>query len=232
MKVTQMPPVHAANLVVNSGNTAYVVDVIGYTTGKLILNCTRHCHGAPTGARNSSLGHPNMAQASLGKNFPKVIPSLLHVFNGWYLQRLVIWCVSLSRPQNIWCKRRHITRWRGDISSRDARISTFVQLLDTLISFQGCPKLEKDARISPTSSRIDARVSKENSQSGIILKCVYPERAVVFCGCHFQRLLTASYGHALWVYLSESESSVCTLLPKHLDQMSDVITRMLIKFRE
>ena len=39
-------------------------------------------HSAPTGARNSSLGHPNMAEASLGKNFPKVIPSLLHVFSG------------------------------------------------------------------------------------------------------------------------------------------------------
>ena len=29
MKVTQMPPIHAANLVANSGNTAYGVDVIG-----------------------------------------------------------------------------------------------------------------------------------------------------------------------------------------------------------
>ena len=28
MKVTQMPPVHAANLVANSGNTTYGVDVI------------------------------------------------------------------------------------------------------------------------------------------------------------------------------------------------------------
>ena len=28
MKVTQMPPVHAANLAANSGNTAYGVDVI------------------------------------------------------------------------------------------------------------------------------------------------------------------------------------------------------------
>ena len=28
MKVTQMPPVHAANLVANSGNTAYGVDII------------------------------------------------------------------------------------------------------------------------------------------------------------------------------------------------------------
>ena len=28
MKVTQMPPVHAANLVANSGNTAYGADVI------------------------------------------------------------------------------------------------------------------------------------------------------------------------------------------------------------
>ena len=28
MKVTQMPPVHAANLVANSDNTAYSVDVI------------------------------------------------------------------------------------------------------------------------------------------------------------------------------------------------------------
>ena len=60
-------------------------------------------HSAPTGARNSSLGHPNMAEASLGKNFPKVIPSLLHIFSGWYLQGLVIWCVSLSRPQNFLC---------------------------------------------------------------------------------------------------------------------------------
>ena len=30
MKVTQMPPVHAANLVANSGNAAYGVDVIGH----------------------------------------------------------------------------------------------------------------------------------------------------------------------------------------------------------
>ena len=28
MKVTQMPPAHAANLVANSGNTAYGADVI------------------------------------------------------------------------------------------------------------------------------------------------------------------------------------------------------------
>ena len=28
MKVTQMPPVHPANLVANSGNSAYGVDVI------------------------------------------------------------------------------------------------------------------------------------------------------------------------------------------------------------
>ena len=28
MKVTQMPPVHAANLMANSGNTAYGIDVI------------------------------------------------------------------------------------------------------------------------------------------------------------------------------------------------------------
>ena len=28
MKVTQMPPVHAANLVANSGNTAHGVDII------------------------------------------------------------------------------------------------------------------------------------------------------------------------------------------------------------
>ena len=31
MKVTQIPPVHSANLVANSGNTAYGVDVIGPT---------------------------------------------------------------------------------------------------------------------------------------------------------------------------------------------------------
>ena len=181
-------------------------------------------HSAPTGARNSSLGHPNMAEASLGKNFPKMIPSLLRVFNGWYLQGLVIWCVSLSRPQIFWWKRRHIARRGGDISSRDARISTLVQLLDALNSFQGCPRLIKDARISPASSPIDARVSKENYPSDIIQKYVYPERVVVFYGCHSQRVLSAchgSYGHVLWVYNSDVESSVCTLLPKHLDQMND-----------
>ena len=32
MKVTQMPPVHAANLVANSGNIAYGVDVIILTS--------------------------------------------------------------------------------------------------------------------------------------------------------------------------------------------------------
>ena len=132
------------------------------------LSLYLHNHSAPTGARNSSLGHPNMAEASLGKNFPKMIPSLLRVFNGWYLQGLVIWCVSLSRPQNFWWKRRHIARRGCDISSRDARISTFVQLLDALNSFQGCPRLIKDARISPTSSLIDAKVSKENYPSDII----------------------------------------------------------------
>ena len=104
-------------------------------------------HSAPTGARNSSLGHPNMAEASLGKNFPKVIPSLLHVFNAWYLQSLVIWCVSLSRPQIFLGKRRHLARRGDDISSRDARISTRgcpkLQRLDK----PGCPKLRKDARI-------------------------------------------------------------------------------------
>ena len=33
MKVTQMPPVHAANLVANSGNTVYGVGVIDIKQG-------------------------------------------------------------------------------------------------------------------------------------------------------------------------------------------------------
>ena len=36
MKVTQMPPVHAANLVANSGNTAYGVDVINNMPAALV----------------------------------------------------------------------------------------------------------------------------------------------------------------------------------------------------
>ena len=36
MKVTQMPPVHAVNLVANSGNTAYGVDVITWTNVDLL----------------------------------------------------------------------------------------------------------------------------------------------------------------------------------------------------
>ena len=46
MKVTQMPPVHAANLVANSGNTAYGVDVILYDL--TMLHLLRH-NGAQTG---------------------------------------------------------------------------------------------------------------------------------------------------------------------------------------
>ena len=104
-------------------------------------------HSAPTGARNSSLGHPNMAEASLGKNFPNVIPSLLHIFSGWYLQGLVIWCVSLSRPQNVLCKRRHIARPGDYISLGDAWISTNGCPNLPRLNKPGCPKLRQDARI-------------------------------------------------------------------------------------
>ena len=71
------------------------------THGKLPLKVLSvlACHGAPTGAPNSSLGYPNMAAAALGKNFPKAIPSLLHVFNGWYLQGLDIWCYLCPGPR-------------------------------------------------------------------------------------------------------------------------------------
>ena len=88
-----------------------------------------------------------MAEASLGKNFPKMIPSLIHVFNGSYLQVLVIRCVSLSRPQNLGWKRRHIARRGGHISLRDARISTHGCPNLSRFNKSGCPKLRKDARI-------------------------------------------------------------------------------------
>ena len=38
MKVTQMPPVHAANLVANSGNASYGVDVINNDINLLSFN--------------------------------------------------------------------------------------------------------------------------------------------------------------------------------------------------
>ena len=110
-------------------------------------NATTPKHSAPTGARNSSLGHPNMAEASLGKKFPKVIPSLLHIFSGWYLQGLVIWCVSLSRPQIFLCKRRHISRPGDYILLGDARISTSGCPNLPRLNKPGCPKLRQDARI-------------------------------------------------------------------------------------
>ena len=128
-------------------------------------------HGAPTGARNSSLGHPNMSEASLGKNLPKVIPSLLHVFNGWYLQGLVIWCVSLSRPQNFWGKQRHLA-WRGcDISSRDARISTRGCPKLRRLDKPGCPKLRKDARIciKMPKSRLTIRMRDHWFNNSVVL---------------------------------------------------------------
>ena len=40
MKVTQMPPVHAANVVANSGNIAYGVDVIVYITSTRVHLCS------------------------------------------------------------------------------------------------------------------------------------------------------------------------------------------------
>ena len=99
-------------------------------------------------------------------------------------------------------------------------------------SVAGCPKLisgmpETHERCPNLTNKFSywCKGIKGNFPVGYHLKkYVYPERVVVFYGCHFQRLLNAchgSYGHALWVYNSEGESSVCTLLPKHLDQMSD-----------
>ena len=38
MKVTQMPPEHAANLVANSGNAAFGVDVIGMRNSAHVLS--------------------------------------------------------------------------------------------------------------------------------------------------------------------------------------------------
>ena len=38
MKVTQMPPVHAANLVTNSDNAAFRVDVIGMWNSARVLS--------------------------------------------------------------------------------------------------------------------------------------------------------------------------------------------------
>ena len=43
MKVTQMPSVHAANLVVNNGNTAYGVDVIEHYLRDGKNECTWDC---------------------------------------------------------------------------------------------------------------------------------------------------------------------------------------------
>ena len=128
-------------------------------------------HSAPTGARNSSLGHPNMTEASLGKNIPKVIPSLLHVFSGWYLQGLVKWCVSLSRPQNVWSKLRHIARRGGDISLRDARISTSGCPNLPRLNKLGCPKLRKDARIwvKMPESRLTIRCRDRWLNNSIVL---------------------------------------------------------------
>ena len=46
MKMTQMPPVCAANLVVNSGNTAYRVDVITFAIDSVLpLFTTRFTAG-------------------------------------------------------------------------------------------------------------------------------------------------------------------------------------------
>ena len=43
-KVTQMPPVHAANLVANSGNTAYGVDVITWQGTRIVAPTTASCY--------------------------------------------------------------------------------------------------------------------------------------------------------------------------------------------
>ena len=158
-------------------------------------------HSAPTGARNSSLGHPNMAAASHGKHIYKAISSLLHVSNGWYLQDLIILCVSLSGPQNLLCKRRNMAKRGGNISARDARISTPVPLLDARNLFQGCPKLLNDARISPTSTRIDAGISRKNTLVVVSFEhCVYPEIVNSVFGCHSKQLLNHAYVSVLISY--------------------------------
>ena len=119
-------------------------------------------HSTPTGARNSSLGHPNMAAASHGKHIHTAISSLLHVSNGWYLQGLIILCVSLSGPQNLLCKRWNMAKRGGNISARDARIST-----------RGCPKLPHLKKPGCPKLKIDARNSAKMPESCLTIRISY-----------------------------------------------------------
>ena len=175
-----------------------------------------------------------MAESSLGKNFPKMIPSLLRVFNGWYLQGLVIWCVSLSRPQNLLVK---------TTAHRQTRRWYFIEGCPNLnfCSVAGCPKLisgmpETHKRCPNLTNKFSywCKGIKGKLPVGYHLKiCIHRKS----CGDLWMPFPTSfkCMPWILWprfvVYNRKGESSVCTLLPKHLDQMNDT-AHMKIEFRE
>ena len=70
-----------------------------------------------------------------------------------------------------WCKRRHIARRGGDISSRDARISTSGCPNLPRLNKLRCPKLRKDARIwvKMPESRLTIRGKYSRLNNSIVL---------------------------------------------------------------
>ena len=60
IKVTQMPPVHAANLAANSGNTAYAIDVIFSKTTQIVYSFVLNDLYNP---RSSRYGHLRESRA-------------------------------------------------------------------------------------------------------------------------------------------------------------------------
>ena len=119
-----------------------------------------HKHGAPTGTRNSNLGHPNLAEAPLGKNFSVW---LRRCYTSSMSDTCRVWSFDeylCPGHRLFWCKRRHIARLGGDIWSRDARISTRGCPNLPRLEKPGCSKLRKDARtwVKMPESRLAIRI--------------------------------------------------------------------------
>ena len=184
-------------------------------------------HSVPTGARNSSLGHPNMAEASPGKNFPKVIPSLLHVWMilaaFGHLMRIFV----QTREYLVWTTAHHQTKkWhfiKGCPNLNFCSVAGCPNLISGMPETrERCPNLTNKfsywCKGIPVRHHLKMRLPKTSCS---VLWMSFPTLFICILWPRF-----VSLQQRKWIQYK------CTLLPKHLYQMSDVITRMLIQFRE
>ena len=115
MKVTQMPPVHAANLVANSGNTAYGVDVILWL---LMAWC----------CKESGHQHPWYRSSLSGTKWLTFCKWQVHLLERKYVILIQIWVMFALYGNGV--VQKLLTHW-----SRDKLATIFQKTLSNAFSW-------------------------------------------------------------------------------------------------